>query len=229
MGSSSPQPENPFQVHGLRPGCLLALEFAVNDLLESHVTPLDEVGDDLIAVLRPLVKLEPRPLPMGVTISASWQHAGKLYAFTSEVVHNSPRADIDFIARPARVLPGERRGSYRLQTVFRPIELFRLVVDGKEGDDLARLTTIVDLSEGGLCLSSRNTFAEGERIGLRLELPGHGALTARAIVRSRQAPAPGFRNWRMHCQFVGLGSQARGLITRYLISRQLELGRKGQL
>lgn len=229
MGSSLPRPENPFQAHGLRPGSPLVLEFAVGELLESHITVLDEVGRDLIAVLRPLVKREPRPLPLGARVFAFWQHEGKPYKFDTDVVQNSKTADIDFLNRPLSIQQGERRSFFRLQTILRPVELYRLVVDGNENEKLARVTTIVDLSEGGVCMAARVPFAEGERLGLRLDLPGIGQITTRVIVRSVQAPPPGFRNWRTHCQFVGLAATARDSITRYLISRQLELGRKGQL
>ena len=86
-----------------------------------------------------------------------------------------------------------------------------------------------NLSEGGMCLSTRATFTAGERLGVRVELPGTGMVTARVIVRSVETPREGMRNRRVHCQFINVDREASELIVQYLLRRQRELRARGQL
>ncbi len=228
MGISLPRPENPFQEQGLRPGLTLSLRVNTGDTVTNSITLVDEIGDQCLSVLRSMSKLPANALPSGAPVRATYYHDGKRWGFVSSVLP-SRHPELEFLAMPTAVEPDERRGAYRLATAYRPIELFRLVVQGASGVDLARITTVVDISEMGACLSTRATIAVGERLGIRFELPNKAEITARMVVRSIQPPAPGLRNHRIHCEFLAIPAETQSAIARFVMARQVELSRSGQI
>ena len=227
MGISLPRPENPFREQGLRPGLTLSLRVDTGDRVSNSITLVDEIGDQCLSVLRSMSKLPANALRPGAQVQATYDHDGKRWAFASQVLP-SRHAELEFLTLPTAVEPAERRGAYRLATAYKPIELFRLVVQGSAGMDLAHITTVVDISDMGACLSTRATIAVVERLGIRFELPNKAEITARMVVRSIQPPAPGLRNNRIHCEFISMPGDTRAKVARFVMARQVELSRTGQ-
>lgn len=228
MPTSLPRPENAFQEQGFRAGLPLSLSVRSGDTVSNSITLIDEVGRDCLSVLRSMSKDPTAALPLGGAVWASYSYDGKRWAFESEVLP-SKHAELEFLTLPKAIVPSERRTSYRLSTAFKPIELYRLVVQGASGPDLARLSTVVDISEQGVCLSTRAQIQSGERLGIRFELPGKQDINARLIVRALQPPAPGLRNNRVHCEFLAMATDTQAAIARFVINRQAELRRSGRL
>jgi c-di-GMP-binding flagellar brake protein YcgR len=107
--------------------------------------------------------------------------------------------------------------------------VYRLVVDAETEEPELVEGTIVDLSEGGCCFSTRSFAMPGERFGLHAVLPEAGEIHARMRVTFIRDPQPGNRNRRLHCEFTDIGRADRDIIARYLMRRQLEMRRRGQL
>lgn len=228
MGISLPRPEHRFRAQGLRPGLAITLHVESGETVPNSITLVDEIGEERIAILRSMSKTANDPLPAGAPVRVTYHHEGRRWGFDSTVLA-SHHLELEFLVMPETIEPAERREAYRLSTALKPVELFRLVVQGSDGTDLARASTVVDVSELGVCLSSRAPIAEGERLGIRFELPGQGEIVARMVVRSIQPPAPGLRNNRVRCEFLSLPADTRAAIARFVMARQAELSRTGQL
>jgi c-di-GMP-binding flagellar brake protein YcgR len=232
MGALSQPRKNPFVAHGLVPGVTLRLEVSVRDHVESYVTRVEAVDAERISVLVPMARLQLRPLSAGTVVHATYDYRKKRWSFISEVIGHSVDSTLEYLQSPITIESRERRTSFRLETALRPRSLYRLVVDMEtvSGDDAAEIeATVVDLSEGGICLSSRSAFRSGERLGIQLELPRLGRIHARMRVISIDEPRASQLNRRVHCIFTEIGLSDRDRVARYLMHRQLEMRRRGQL
>ncbi|MBI5948335.1 MAG: PilZ domain-containing protein [Chloroflexi bacterium] len=230
MGQPEPQRKNPYSAEGLCPGITLRMEVAVGNQVESYVTKVETVTGTAIGVLPAMERLEVRLLAPGTIVHASYTAARKRFRFITEVTGRNLDGTIQYLLPPATIESSERRSSFRLEAALRPQSLYRLVVDPTR-DDVAQdfEGTIVDLSEGGVCVSTREAAVVGERLGFQVELPQAGLLHARVRVAEADAPRPPRRNWRLHCLFLDLSPSNRDRIARYLMRRQLELRRRGQI
>jgi c-di-GMP-binding flagellar brake protein YcgR len=231
MGASSLPRKNPFMAQGLVAGLTLRLDLSRSNVEESHVTRVEDVTEGGISVLVPMRHLRPRPLPTGALIHAVYIHQQKRYRFVTEVVGHSADGHHDILRLPGAIDSSERRRWYRLHAAIKPQSLYRLVIDGDQVDQSENMLEgmVVDLSEGGLCLNTRSFVMTGERLGLIADLPEAGEVRARMRVTSVDEPAAGNRNRRVHCEFIEISRAHRDVIARYLMRRQLEMRRRGQL
>ena len=231
MGTSSRPRKNPFKGQGLVPGLTLHLEFTLGERQEALVTQVEQVDERELSVLVPIQRLRKRPLPSGQAVQATYFHQRMQFSFVSIVRSHSEDGEHDILDAPRTIHSQERRGAFRLPTALRPSSLYRLVIDrdSTAAGSVEIDGTLVDLSEGGICLSTRGAAAIGERIGMQVELPQVGAVTARMIVVAIDEPLDGQRNRRVHCSFTDLGRTERERIGRYVMRRQLEMRRRGQL
>lgn len=232
MGGSSLARNDRLRACGLVPGVPLRLEVSVGDHVECYATRLEEIGADRMAVLVPIVRLQTRRLSTGSVIHAEYVFRNRRCRFVTEVAGHSDDGLHEILYLPATVETIERREHFRLQTAIRPQALYRLVIDPEsepEDDCSPADCTIVDLSEGGVCLSTRAAVHEGERVGIQFNLPGAGDINARLRVIRADEPRRGQINRRVHCIFSDIRLSDRDRIARYLMRRQLEMRRRGQL
>ena len=228
MGASPSQRKNPFMAQGLLPGITLRLDVSSGAAGETHVTRVEEV-DGRIAILVPMRGLRPRPFATGTLVHAHYVHQQKRWMFITEVEGHSDDGMFEFLRLPATIESTERRHSFRLPSAIRPESIYRLVVDAETEDPELIEGTVVDLSEGGCCISTRSFAAAGERLGLHAILPEAGEIHARLRVNFIRDPQPGNRNRRLHCEFTDISRAHRDVIARYMMRRQLEMRRRGQL
>jgi c-di-GMP-binding flagellar brake protein YcgR len=232
MSASHAPRKNPLQGEGLVPGLRLQLELNVGNRSETYSSCVEEIGGDSLGILVPMVRLKRRPLPVGAVVRASYMFNNRQRRFVTEVVGHSRDGLVDYLRMPARVEDADRRRFFRLETSLQPRELFRLVVDSAENGaetPVAIDGTVIDISEGGLCFTTRAHVTDGERLGVQLELPQAGALNARLKVTSVELPRDRQLNRRIHCKFTHLTRRDQDLIARFLMKRQLELRRRGAL
>jgi c-di-GMP-binding flagellar brake protein YcgR len=232
MGASSQPRKNAFMSQGLAPGLTLRLAFSRREDAEVLVTRVEAVTEERIEVLTPMRRLRATPLPIGSTVHCAYIHQNKRWRFISKVAGYSDDGSVQYLARPGHIDSSERRGAFRLATAIKPSALYRMVIDGESAaDEVPELldATVVDLSEGGLCLSSRERFQRGEKLGLRAELTDVGEFLARMTVTGIDEPPTGSRNRRIHCQFFDISRADRDKVARYLMRRQIEMRRRGQL
>lgn len=232
MGASPSARNDRFSACGLVPGVSMRLEVYVGDNAECFATRVEEIRVDTIAVLVPMVRLRPRPLSKGTLVHAEYSHRDRRCRFVTEVAGHTADGVCDLLYLPPSIETVERRQYFRLPAAIRPRALYRLVVGPGDtpGDDAALDNcTIVDLSEGGLRISARARLHDGERLGIQFHLPGAGDINARLRVLSVDEPTPGHLNFRAHCAFTGIRLNDRDRIGRYLMHRQLEMRRRGQL
>lgn len=225
MGSLLQPGKNPFRAVGLVAGLALRLEREAGGELEQLATRVEVVEDGSIAVLVPMRGLQRRPLRLNSRLAALYTFRSKFYHFDTEVVGHSADGELEYLSMPKDVSSMDRRRSYRLPASLVPEALFRVVVNPEDaGQEAPALEgTITDLSEGGVCLSSRQRLDAGEWLGLMVELPGVGYLTARMRVLHSTAPSAGFKNFRHHCAFVDLPKHEQERIARFIARRQREL------
>ena len=229
MGALPLPRKNPFMAQGLLPGVTLRLDVSSGGKGETHVTRVEDVNEGHIAILVPMRGLRPRPFAAGTLVHAHYIHQRKRWLFVTEVEGHSPDGMQEYLRLPGSIDSTERRRNFRLPIAIKPETIYRMVVDS-EGDEPDLLEgTLVDLSEGGCCISTRAFAQPGERFGLQAILPEAGEIQARMRVAFVREPTPGNRNRRLHCEFTDISRAHRDVIARYMMRRQLEMRRRGQL
>lgn len=232
MGASSQPRKNPFMTQGLLPGLSLRLALSRRDDAETLVTRVEDVTSAAIEVLVPMRRLRATPLDAGTRVHASYVYQRKRWRFATEVSGVSPDGSIQYLRLPAEITSSERREAFRLETSIKPASLYRLVIDTDDlPDDPAPdiAGTVVDLSQGGLCLSSPARLIAGERLGIQAGLGEDVEFIARMQVTSVDDPPLGHRNRRVHCRFTDISKADREKVAKFLMRRQLEMRRRGQL
>jgi len=232
MGASSHRHNNPFRAQGILPGLSLRLEVVMGDRVESFATRVEEVAADHLAVLVPMMRLEHRPIAPGTPVQVAYVHNRRPWRFSSHSKGTTPGGEFQLLGLPTSVESLDRRRTFRLDTTLRPLSVYRLLVDPARTEEPGGLVlpcSITDLSEGGVSLSSRAPASAGEWLGLHLALPGGREVKSRMRAVLVQPPAPGNRNYRIHCVFADVSRSDADAIGRYLISRQVQMRRGGQL
>jgi c-di-GMP-binding flagellar brake protein YcgR len=229
MGASPSPRKNPFMAQGLLPGITLRLDVSSGGEGETLVTRVEDVDDGQIAILVPMRNLRPRPFASGTLVHAHYFHQQKRWMFLTEVSGHSADGMYEYLRLPGAIENTERRRNFRLPAAIKPETIYRLVVDAETEEPELIEGTIVDLSEGGCCLSTRSFAQAGERFGLHALLPEAGEIQARLRVNFVRDPQPGNRNRRLHCEFTDISRAHRDVIARYMMRRQLEMRRRGQL
>ena len=232
MGSLSQPRKNAYMAQGLVAGLTLRLTASRRHDAEFLVTRLEYVSDTSLEVLVPMRKLRQTPLTVGSRLHGAYVYQKKRWSFVTDVMGNSSDGTIQYLRLPEDIECSERRGSFRLETSLKPSSLYRLVIDkdAMPDDETANVAgTVVDLGEGGLCLSSSARIAPGERLGIQVSLGEGIEFTARMQVTMVDDPSGGQRNRRIHCQFTDISRADRDRVAKYLIRRQLEMRRRGQI
>lgn len=235
MAALPPPRDDRLRKLGIVPGMTIRIAYIAGETVEECVTLVEEVTSERIGVAVPMVKLRQRPLPRGAALWATFGYRGRQWRFVSKVVGRSEDGSLDYLAAPSEVESCDRRQSFRLPTALQPRSVYRLVMDGGPESATSEAAPalecmVVDLSEGGCCLTTRDPFVQvGERLGIDLELPHVGRVLARMRVVGIEEPTRDRRNRRVHCQFVEISLGNRDRIAKYLIRRQLEMRRRGQL
>lgn len=233
MGALSQQRKNPYKAQGLVHGVNIRLEVSVGNGVETLSTRVDDVNDDMVTVLVPMVRLRSRRLPVGTLVHATFAHSNRRWRFVTEVLGVSADGQLQHLAAPARIESSDRRGAFRLETALRPEMVYRIEADSETPAlDVLKKTidcTVVDLSEGGVCLVSTSTAESGDRLGLIVELPQIGQVNACLKVTGIDARRAGGLNHRIHCYFDEISRGDRDKIARFLMRRQIEMRQRGQL
>jgi len=232
MGVSSQPRKNPYVAQGLLPGTTLQIALRSWEDGDPLVTRVEGVSEEQIEVLTPMQQRELRPLASGEVLRASYMHLERPFCFMTEVVGCASDGGLQYLRSPGVIESAERRQSFRLQTSIKPLSLYRLVIDVArlaEGEDNNLDGTIVDLGESGLCFSCPAPVRMRERLGIQASLGEAGEFMARMQVTEISEPGTGQRNNRVHCRFTDISGADADRIARYLIRRQIELRRRGQL
>lgn len=230
MGAPQRRPKNPYMAQGLLPGTALRIEVSTRDGAETYATRIEDVDGEHIAILVPMRGLRPRPLAVGTLVRSVYIYRQKRWRFVTEVSGHSPDGSLEYLALPPFIDCHERRRNYRLQVAIKPKSIYRLVIDAEEPHTEQPIDgTIIDLSESGCCIASKAFALAGERLGIEAHLPEAGDIAVRARIVAVREPEPGYRTRRLHCEFLDMPRTQRDLIARYLMRRQLELRRRGQL
>lgn len=228
MGGLPLQRKNPFMAQGLMPGITIRLDVSSGGEGETHVTRVEGVEEN-IAILVPMRGLRPRPFTAGTLVHAHYVHQQKRWMFVTEVEGHSSDGMFEYLRLPAAIESTERRRNFRLPAAIRPESIYRIVVDAETEEPELLEGTVVDLSEGGCCISTRSFAMPGERLGLNALLPEAGDIQARMRINTVRDPERGNRNRRLHCEFTDISRAHRDVIARYMMRRQLEMRRRGQL
>lgn len=231
MGARAPQPKNPFMAQGLLPGTSMQIAVSSRDDVETYATRIEDVDAEKIAILVPMKGLRPRPLPVGTLVRSAYIFRQKRWRFVTEIIGHSPDGALEYLRLPPNIDCHERRRNYRLKVAIQPTRIYRLVVpaEGEPVSEQALDGTIVDLSESGCCIATKAFALPGERLGIEANLPQAGDIAVRARIVSVREPEHGYRTHRLHCEFLEMPRAQRDLIARYLMRRQLEMRRRGQL
>lgn len=229
MGGSSQPRKNPYVAQGLIPGTTLEITVPTPGGEEQLVTRVEDVDEERIEVLVPMRRLALEPLPRGCLLRAAYTHRQIRRTFATEALDTSGGGAFQGLRAPALIESNERRDVFRLNTAIRPESLYRLVIDAASDEPAVLEGVIIDLGEGGLCISTANPLRVGERLGIHAALGEEGEFRARMKVTELAGPAGGGRNYRVHCTFTTIGQADADRIARHLMRRQLELARRGQL
>lgn len=217
---------------GLVPGVIIELEAVVNGAILRQSTRVEEVGDDSLSTAVAVEFLEARPLPLGADVAGTYVYRDQAWNFTSEAVGHSQDGMMNFLALPDDASPVERRRFFRLPMVLSAERVYRVLpeTDHLDEQELGEFdATILDLSEGGIELSSRTSINVGDTLGAETNLPGAGRIEALLTVIRVKGPSRHRVNYRAACTFTRIQNSHRQRIAKYLMSRQIEMRRTGQL
>ena len=232
MGGLLQPRKNPFMAQGLQPGVMLRMALSRREDAELMSTTVEHVDAERIEVLVPMLRMRARPHSPGTRVHAAYTFRQKTWQFVTEVAGHSADGRLEFLTAPRNIESIERRLAFRLATSIRPETLYKVVIDeemlASETDNTLN-GTIVDLSQGGLCISSQARLMPGERLGLQAVLGDCGEITARVQVLRVEEPPSGKMNRRIHCQFTDISRGDRDKVAKFLMKRQLEMRRRGQL
>ena len=220
MDALSQRRKNPYMAQELVPGLTLRLATSRREDAEFLVTRLERVSDTSLGMLVPMLKLRQTPLTVGSRVHGAYVYKKKRWSFVTEVTGNSWDGTVQYLRLPEDVQCSERRGSFRLETAIKPSCLYRLIIDEDaipDDEDANVAGIIVELSEGGLCLSSSARIAKGERLSIQASLGEGLEFTARMQVTMVDDPSAGQRNRRIHCQFTDISRGDRDRVAKYLI------------
>ena len=232
MGGSLPAHNNRFSAQGLRPGTALRLNLDRGDRVETFATRVEDLDERVLTVSTPIERFHDRPIGRGTAVHALYTHEKRFYGFVTESLGVSVDGDFQYLAPPDAIQSTDRRSAFRLEESLRPHSVYRLLVDPERSDEPGGLVlkcSIIDISEGGVCLSSRHAAVDGEWLGIHIDLPAIGDLKLRMRVAGAEPPPKGQLNHRLHCVFVDLSRLERDRIARYLMKRQLDLRHRGRL
>lgn len=217
---------------GLVPGVIIELEAVVNGANLRQSTRIEDVGEDSLSTAVAVEFLEPRPLELGADVACLYVYQEQAWNFTSEVVGHSADGLLNLLALPDDAETVERRRFFRLPMILSAERVYRVLpkTDHLDEEDLGEFdATILDLSEGGLELSSRTPINVGDTLGAETSLPGVGRIEAHLTVIRVRKPDRHRVNYRAACTFTRIQNSHRQRIANYLMSRQIEMRRKGQL
>lgn len=138
---------------------------------ERYASSIQEVNDDTISVAVPARRGQYLYLQDGDMVKVEFIDSGAIYGFESKVVgrKKSNQVSLVVLSRPETMTRKQRRNFVRLD-INLPV-LFR-ILSGSPGinpDDVHAGMTI-DISGGGLQLSSRTQLESGSRIQISLKL-----------------------------------------------------------
>ena len=223
MGVCSPSRNDDWAAEGLVPGTRLRLEVTVGNATATCVTRVREARTDAIVVEPPLVRFEERMLSSGTPLAASYEMDGKRRSFATRVVGHGADGD-HLLALPERIDGGEQRSWFRLPLSLPADRIYRIVTpppgERDELHDTVIDCTVLDLSEGGVRLSTRSRLRQGEWLGLELTLPRVGRVIARMVAVRVEAPEAPRRNYRAGCEFRDISPGDRARIREYVLARQ---------
>lgn len=224
--------ENRWSSFGLRPGVRLHIEAQRGSCVETAATRLEELTGDGLHIL-PLVRGRERTrIEPAARLHVMYEHDDKRYHFHSSWLGTEASGELHLIALPAHIEPFERRRWFRLITFIRPVAVFRAGVAGPRAMQPGGLlldADIVDLGEGGMCLSSRHSARAGEVLGVHASLQECGYLKSRVKVVGVERPVGGNRSYRLHCAFTEFDESERERVARFVLWHQLEMRKRGRL
>lgn len=224
--------ENRWSSFGLKPGVKLHIEAQRGSRLEPVATRLEELTGEGLHILQPMRGRERTRIEPAERLHVMYGHAEKHYHFNSQWLGSETSGELHLIALPAHIEPFERRRWFRLVTFIRPAAVFRAGVTGQRALQPGGLlldADIVDLGEGGMCLSSRHPARAGEVLGVNASLQECGYLRSRVTVVAVERPQPGQRSYRLHCAFTDFDGSERERVARFVLWRQLEMRKRGRL
>jgi c-di-GMP-binding flagellar brake protein YcgR len=217
---------------GLRSGRALRLNIESGARVETLSTRVEDLTEKVLTVLTPMVRMHDRPIERGTKIRVNYTFDNRIFGFVTESLGVSPDGQFQFLTVPEAVKSTDRRGAFRLQAFLQPESVYRIVIDertAKLPGGAQLKSSILDISEGGVCLSSRHGATVGERLGMNVDLPDSGQLQVRMRVVDVEAPPKGQLNHRIHCVFVDLTTPDRDRIGKFLLRRQLSMRHRGQM
>jgi c-di-GMP-binding flagellar brake protein YcgR len=232
MGAVSPAHKNQLISQGLRSGRALRLNIESGDRVEALSTRVEDLTEKVLTVLTPMVRMHDRPIERGTKIRVNYTFDNRIFGFVTESLGVSPDGQFQLLTVPEVIKSTDRRGVFRLQAFLQPESVYRVVVnqDTPKQPGAGQLKcSILDISEGGVCLSSRHGASVGERLGMDVDLPDSGQLRVRMRVVDVEVPPKGQLNHRIHCVFVDLAVHDRDRIGKFLLRRQLAMRHRGQL
>jgi c-di-GMP-binding flagellar brake protein YcgR len=232
MGVSALSRKDVCIAQGLVPGVSIHLEAVVNGNTLQQTTRIEDINDVSLCVLIAMEHLRARPLALGANVAVQYTHQGQPWTFTSEVIGHSSDGMYDLLALPEDATSGDRRRYFRLPMVLPAEHIYHVLpatahLDEEVGSDFD--ATVVDLAEGGAKLSSRSRVSVGDVMNLEMSLPDFGPIEARMRAVRVQAPSRRRLNYRVACTFTSIDVRDKQRIAGYLMSRQIEMRRKGQL
>ena len=222
MGESPLSREDELMERGLEPGVRLRLEVTVGDTIEVCDTSITTLSGDAVVVELPVLRFEDWSPPEGADAVATYAHEGKTWWFESTVL--APRRDGRHrLARPRRIAGGERRATFRLPYSAKADLVFRVTPPGVIEPTRSVIScNVLDVSEGGVRLSTPAPVEVGDWLGIELTL-GLETLGAKLAVQTVSVPHPPMTRYRLGCRFGQISVADRDAIRRFVMLRQARM------
>lgn len=193
-----------------------------------HDSIVEDLEPDVLVAAMPIEKGVLVPLPEGTTVKVCFPRQGALYVCDTSVVSRvmEPLPCL-WLAPPTDVRRVQRRQSFRLPLLLVPTEILVKVEDNVW--EAVPDALILDISAGGLRLTSRQPMAVGTEMRVRFQLPldNREIAATGVVVRSCDLGQRELRRYQMGVHFLHIRRGDQDAICRFIFRRQAEMRRQG--
>ncbi len=188
----------------------------------------DLVSDEAIVVALPLaVDNSPVLVSVGEKINVFYWDSMAQYAFEARVINRKggviPTITLERYSEVQRM---QRRSYFRIPAMFRVV--FNIERDGQSAELQLNEGQTLDISGGGMLLSTNVQLELGDNLPLRLYLPDHECMVATGRVeRLEYLESAGL--YRAGIVYVTIHENDRDKIIAFVFKKEIELRKKGLL
>jgi c-di-GMP-binding flagellar brake protein YcgR len=209
----------------LRVNQLLEIEMEYNEKKVIFASRVEEIEQEYLVIAAPIRKGILQMPPSGTEILIQFRHRETLWGFQSQVIAKRLRPiPVWLIKKPSKFIKLAQKRNWVRLGVTLPLQFEFLDRD----DDEKYEGFTVDISGGGLLLSSYYECKTGERLKLDLLLNEENTISLVArVVRTFDKDEKALQRYRVALEYEDISEILRDKVIKFVFDKQRENIRKG--